>query len=325
MPAIRRGFTLVELLVVVTIIAVLMGLLLPAIQNARDAGRRTTCMANQAQVALALIRHDQTNGYIPGWKNRVTGMNFDVSWPFTTLPFIDRMDVYRQNVSGGSIANAPYISKFVCPANPPRDMAAPWLSFAGNVGGGAGFNSAGPLSVARALGVMLDTTITTSAGWNGNFRVESGRRSMSDIADGTSTTLLLADKCGRNFNDVGAWAGDLIRWSSAVDPGNSASWVRIAPHVFQPGTSGQRVINPPPNTSDGIANNIETLPSSLHPGGAAAAFCDGSTVFLRDTLEPWVYSQLLSSDTGRALSLITTGTAGTVTGTYYTLREADYK
>jgi prepilin-type processing-associated H-X9-DG protein len=97
--------------------------------------------------------------------------------------------------------------------------------------------------------------------------------------------------------------------------------------VFQPGTSGQRVINPPPNTSDGIAINGETLPSSLHPGGAAAAFCDGSTVFLRDTLEPWVYSQLLSSDTGLYLSLRTamTGTAVTVTGTYYTLREADYK
>ena len=64
-----RGFTLVELLVVIAIIGILMGLLLPAVQNAREAGRRTTCFNNLYQMAFAATRHSDTNGFIPGWRN----------------------------------------------------------------------------------------------------------------------------------------------------------------------------------------------------------------------------------------------------------------
>ena len=67
----HAGFTLTELLVVIAIIGVLMGLLLPAVQSAREAGRRVTCTNNQYQIALAASRFNDTNGFLPGWKNNL--------------------------------------------------------------------------------------------------------------------------------------------------------------------------------------------------------------------------------------------------------------
>ena len=328
-PAIRRGFTLVELLVVITIIAVLMGLLLPAIQNARDAGRRTTCMANQTQLALALIRHDATNGYIPGWKNRIPGMGFDVHWPFTTLPFIERTDLYRQSFSGSSVAGS-YVSTFVCPATPPAvsGQRAP-LAYAGNAGATSSNNAQ------RATGVMLDTRITTSGSTN-------GRISMGDIIDGTATTLLLSEKCGRSY----------ITWDTdhqTVDAAGGMAWdvppvanggprtypkSYADPLFWAPGNPitapwSRRIINAPRHPEDGVFMDDSVFPSSNHAGGAVAAFCDSSTVFLRDTLEPCVYAQLLSSNNAAVVGVAAnwrTVRTGTAAGPeYHTLREVDYK
>jgi prepilin-type N-terminal cleavage/methylation domain-containing protein len=88
----HAGFTLVELLVVIAIIGVLMGLLLPAVQSAREAGRRVTCTNNQYQIALAASRFNDSNGFMPGWRNQLitnSGTLFP-SWPVMILPLAQR-------------------------------------------------------------------------------------------------------------------------------------------------------------------------------------------------------------------------------------------
>ena len=178
----RAGFTLVELLVVITIIAMLMALMLPAVQNAREGGRRTQCINNQVQLALGATRFNEQSGFLPGWRNRSpnpadsAGTNTP-SWPVLLLPFVERNDVYTLWSQGST--TAPFIKVFSCPSSPPDSQVVPTLAYAGNCGSGLNSN--------KWDGVMLDTTDSVY-----------GRMSILDIssADGTSSTVLLAEKCG---------------------------------------------------------------------------------------------------------------------------------
>lgn len=90
---VRRGFTLVELLVVIAIIGVLVGLLLPAVQSAREAGRRMQCSNNLKQIGLAvMMSHDIRNEFPTG---RETRDPFDVSWAFRLLPYMEELAVFN--------------------------------------------------------------------------------------------------------------------------------------------------------------------------------------------------------------------------------------
>jgi len=271
----RRAFTLVELLVVMTIIGMLMALLLPAVQSAREGGRRTACTNNLFQLALAASRSEEQAGFIAGWKNRgPAGGSTVSSWPVPLLPFMERNDVYKAWAAGNA-AN-PYISFFVCPSSPPDAPTAPWLSYAGNAGSG---NNAASGNAVRWDGVMLDTTLTSGA--------TSGRIGLDDIAnaDGTAMTVLLAEKCNA-IVPQGYWS---------FMPGNFAfaNGTGSIPAIGiwgNPGTS--KIINSQTNNAPGFRSQ----PSSNHPGGVVVAFCDGHTGFIKDSIVKEVYTNLLNWD-----------------------------
>jgi len=143
----RQAFTLIELLVVISIIGMLMALLLPAVQMAREAGRRNTCNNNQKNLALATINivSSPGRGY-PGYRDTLpvtmgaTSYNYPVSWVALVLPFIERNDLYQIWRKGTNVPYSPayaagttnyitapfqqvYIDVLNCPSNPPLSTA----------------------------------------------------------------------------------------------------------------------------------------------------------------------------------------------------------
>jgi prepilin-type N-terminal cleavage/methylation domain-containing protein/prepilin-type processing-associated H-X9-DG protein len=265
----RLAFTLVELLVVIGIIAILVGLLVPAVNSARESARRTKCTNQMYQLGNGAIQQANASGYLPGWRNAVqtTGGLQPYSWPVLILPFIEKNDVYTAVINGAS--TAPSIDMFVCPSAPLDAPPNTALTYSGNAGSAS--------NLRRADGVMLDTAIPAS-----------GRLGLDDISngDGTTTTLLLAEKSSRNAN--------LAQWTVAVSTSGTFDYLvgSTPPPCFGIyGTPPTQIVN---NPNAGAAPGALSQPSSQHPSGAVVVFCDGHTGILRETITADVYAQALS-------------------------------
>lgn len=328
----RRAFTLVELLVVIAIIASLMGLLLPAIQSAREAGRRNTCMNNISQLGKAAFLHDNELGFIPGWRNSVeytiqngvpagNKRRAIVPWSVKLLPYLERRDLYRLVEVGDPdsqvrINTAVQIPLFECPSSPGENDTAPRQCYVGNAGHGCGVGDTGFTAgqKAKGNGVMSDAVGTT--GHNG-VRVALDAVSSQD---GTSTTLLFAESCGTaataNRWDNGGHLGwdvdvpntpatlagtGVTEFPSTFGGNMSSSENRSAVFVHRGlDDDGANVSaafgNKPVNPLSSLGGNPNWYPSSNHGAGICVAFCDGHTQFVKDTISFPVYAQLMTWD-----------------------------
>jgi len=263
----RKGFTLVELLVVIAIIGVLVALLLPAVQAAREAARRSSCGNNLKQIGLGLHNYHDTHLTMPP-SFVVEGTTYLHAWGTLILPFVEQDNLYANlSVDFGtqrSAANVNGISSqidsFQCPSSTIADLST---------GGGAG----------RARSnYKVNTGYRVSGGplndQAGVFHANSKTR-FRDITDGTANTIMVGENEGSS-----ATAGHAFpTWSQPKD--NSASFAFKA--VGSVGNTG-RIINDGLSSSGCTSGDCADSWSSRHPGGAQFAFADASTHFLSETI-----------------------------------------
>ena len=301
----RHGFTLVELLVVIAIISTLMGLLLPAVQNAREASRRNTCSNNLSQLAKATLAYDASKGGLPGWKNKFPNnqiaVNATVTWPVPLLPHIERSDVYQTietgSASSGALTNLtgaalsiPNIPIFQCPSAPAAGDITGIIAYAGNAGSGRTM-AAAATTQAKGDGVLLDRV-----GIAGTYSAAKYSSDSISNGDGTSSTLVFSEKTSNLLPAQGVWTTltetqGFLDWTSSLMP--------QVPLFGLPGASTSDTARPTTktiNSTTSAAVGLLGLPSSTHPSGVVAAFCDGHVQYLRDSIDSWVYAQLTTSD-----------------------------
>lgn len=289
-----RGFTLVELLVVIAIIGILMGLLLPAVQNAREAGRRTTCFNNLYQMAFAATRHSDTNGFIPGWRNAASTNGQVYGWPVLLLPFLERRDLSTAltAVAPSVSAKTSYLNIYLCPTSPPESQADAWLSYAGNAGYGSKLEVTASGIDGKGNGVMVDTSLT------GN---QSNRIDVDYVSngDGASNTLVLTEKCGTRVTKLPKWSNQIIvppaNPISLTDVSATSSTYSSIPVFLFAGSAATNAWTPPSGVVGSSNTTDDRFPSSNHPGGVGVAFCDGHVLFLKSSVDITTYVQMMTS------------------------------
>ena len=261
----RIGFTLVELLVVITIIGMLMAMLLPAVNQAVEAARNAQCKNHIAQLAKATTIFESQLQVYPGWNNVISnssGTDPKVTWCIRLFPYIEQKGVYRK-YSETSLRPTPYIEVFVCPSNPPDVTGGPTNGYVANAG--------------------QDTT-NNELPSNGVFHNRTGAAAIRINADyvsgndGLSNTLMFSENLQATM------------WNQ-----NTGSYTKKATvFVWRSTTS--------PSTTERINGNKKTAtkgltprPSSFHPGGVNVAFCDDHVIYLREDIHYRVYTQLMTS------------------------------
>jgi len=311
--AVRRAFTLVELLVVIVIIGILAALLLPAIQNAREAGRDIKCRSHVKTLAQACLAHDEAHGSLPdGGEHFWYARTFDSSgepeiapkqnwgWAYQVLPYCERYQVWK--LKDDAKVAASVIEFHYCPsrraprlvinqANGPAWSHGPrgMLDYAGNAGtdcpsiGGWGIRGDGK------TGAIARRYIP------GEDRSRAVKLASLTTGDGTSTTLLIGEKLMNaalvGTQDLGdddggfadGWDFDNVRWG-CYPPG---------PDINDGGMEVHR----------GLYAAQRGAFGSSHPGGFNGAMCDGAVRRFSFSIDFNTFKNLSNREDGNVVQL----------------------
>jgi prepilin-type N-terminal cleavage/methylation domain-containing protein/prepilin-type processing-associated H-X9-DG protein len=310
------GFTLVELLVVITIIGILIALLLPAVQAAREAARRIQCTNNVKQVALAFHMYQDANAIFPPGYGIMKDPYGSGGFSGLEWTWADRLFVYLEQPgaadaidwtvnAGGYLqktwpALSAKITALLCPSDPTNAQNVAMSSgpgfgrtcYGGNFGLGCLECNIVGKSATRP---SLDATQRVV----GVLTFNSGNR-FADVSDGTSNTALLGELI---LGTKGSYRGMHSYDESAVVMFNYTPNSSM-PDLEMSCTPAVALEQPPnaPCTSAPKNKPLQTV-RSCHPGGANVGFCDGSVHFANDGTDLFVWQSIGTPAGGEAVSL----------------------
>ncbi len=331
MRILRKAFTLVELLVVIAIIGILMALLLPAVQAAREAARRTTCTNNLKQIGIAMqTYHDSVRQFPPGYLDRNTNANITPDgdlgpgwgWASMLLPYMEQVNLYSQinfNQPVGSGVNAAVsqvdLPGFQCPSDPYRmpvpiydsSFSSPIATVAhGNYVGCSGWLECFDGATGNVVPGAGDDDIPDGIYGPGGRGVfwRNSRTRMADVLDGTTNTILAGERSGNHSPST---------WTGAVPGGRCPAWMAAMPAAPNSAPPGPAYDNADFAEALVLAHcNATHVPNadipifdpdtfySFHPAGANFVLCDGSVKFISSSVNGSVYQSMSTIAGGEA-------------------------
>ncbi len=309
----RSAFTLIELLVVIAIIAILIGLLLPAVQKVREAAARTQCTNNLKQLGLALHGFHDSNNAFPasGWTTAGPGNPAGkyVGWRPLTLPYIEQENLqklydFKLNWWEGTnpTAGAVPVKTYQCPSVPQRaevlsaiaKSPRPAMTFT---------NALAPTDYEAIMGVQpssINPHMTNPAFYTAGNRFSvmyrNSRTTMVSVLDGTSNTIMIAETGARPLVYNGRSP------NPALSNDQGIGWIDSEGPYSLDGASADGLTEGcglPCNVPMNKRNNNE--PYAFHSGGANFLFADGHVQFIRDSIPLTTLAALCTMNAGEVI------------------------
>ena len=297
----RGGFTLVELLGVIAIIGILIALLLPAVQAAREAARRSQCCNNLVQIGLALHNYESAYEVFPPGTIEPKGpirsvpQGYHMNWIVQILPFIEEQNTFRAIDFSKGVYDAKNVpvrdlqkSNFRCPSD-------------------SGWSGGDTVGHSNYAGCHHDVEAPIDVNNHGVFFLNSRVRPR-DVSDGLSHTIFVGDKVGElsDIVDDPAAAGGDLGWISGTRA--TLRNTGLDPNLNLRGAMGTGMSDkapaapaPPPAKPADPALVVGGF-SSSHPGGANFLLGDGSVRFFSQTIQRTVYEQYGHRADGKLIS-----------------------
>lgn len=326
----RMGFTLIELLVVIAIIAILIGLLLPAVQKVREAAARMSCQNKIKQIALACHNYEGANQHFPAagtgyrWCPNASGNLYNSNGLVLLLPYMEQDSLFRQFNLNEASADAPSakqgtptgtlvgnpatngnaalakleIQAFICPSD--NNPAIGRLTSAAHYAPASGISAA----ATNYDFVTSDSDFSKcnnwmSAGAKQRMFGENSKTKPTSVTDGLSNTFMIGETTKWHQNGAAfAWA--YRAWvMSGIDPGTSNPGINLW-HLPAVHPTWQ---NPPYNPVPGHIRTWWAAAGSLHTGGCNFAMGDGSVRFIQESLDATTLERLCTVSGGEVINI----------------------